>query len=298
VAATNLTVLVSGASGFIGTELVRQLEADGHTVRTLVRSAPTSDAEVSWSPSAGTIDVAALEGVDAVVNLSGASTGKLPWTKSYKKEILDSRVDATRTLAKAISVAKKPPTVFLNGSAVGFYGDRPNETLTEQSAKGSGYFPGVVEEWEAAAHGVTTTATRIVTFRTGVVVGHGGAFTPLIPLTRAGLGSRFGSGKQVWPWISLQDEAAAIVHLLTSTLGGPVNLVGPTPASSDEITRALAKKLKRWYLFRIPAWAIRALLGEAGHELLLTDEKTTPAKLLADGFVFTHATALEAIDAL
>ena len=293
----NLRILVSGASGFIGTELVHQLEADGHTVLRLVRSKPKSPSEVHWSPSTGDLDATVLGTVDAVINLSGASTGRVPWTKAYRKEILDSRVATTRTLAGAISAATHPPTVFLSGSAIGYYGDRPGERLTEQSAKGSGFFPDVVGAWEAAAQGVPK-GTRVVTFRTGVVVGRGGAFTPLIPLTRFGLGSRFGNGRQNWSWISLYDEAAAIRHLLTSKLNGPVNLTGPTPATADQVTSSLAKRMRRPYIFRIPAWVITTLLGDAGRDLLLTDQNVAPVRLTADGFEFRHPTLDSAIDAM
>jgi uncharacterized protein (TIGR01777 family) len=296
-ARAELRILVSGASGFIGTELVRQLEADGHTVIRLVRSKQRTATDLHWDPAKGLLDGAVLETVDAVINLSGASTGRLPWTSSYKREILTSRTSATSTLAAAISAAKHPPTVFLNGSAVGFYGDRPGEVLTERSDAGSGYFPGVVTEWEAAAHAVPKSV-RVVTFRTGVVVGRGGAFTPLLALIRVGLGSRFGSGKQNWPWISLRDEASAIRHLLTSTLTGPVNLAGPVPATSGQITAYLAKRMRRPHLFRIPSGIISGLLGDAGRELLLTNENVEPWLLVADGFEFEHPTVESAIDAM
>jgi uncharacterized protein len=293
----DLRILVSGATGFIGTELVRALEADGHTVLRLVRSKPRLATDVHWAPATGALDPAVMETVDAVINLSGASTGHLPWTAAYKTEIRQSRVLATSTLAAAISAAKHPPTVFLNGSAVGIYGDRPGEVLTEQSPRGAGFFPEVVGAWEAAALHVPA-ATRVVTFRTGVVVGRGGAFTPLLPLTRVGLGSRFGSGTQNWPWISLRDEVAGILHLLTSKLGGPVNLSGPAPATAGEITAYLARRMRRPYLFRIPARVIRGLLGDAGTELLLTSENVSPKLLVDDGFEFTHPTAESAIDAM
>jgi uncharacterized protein (TIGR01777 family) len=293
----DLRILVAGASGFIGTELVRQLEVEGHAVIRLVRSKPKSPNDVLWAPSTREFESRVLETVDAVINLSGASTGRIPWTPKYRQEILDSRVDATSTLAAAIRAATHPPTVFLSGSAVGYYGDRPGEVLDEQSHKGSGFFPDVVGAWEAAAQSVPK-GTRVVTFRTGVVVGKGGAFTPLLPLTRFGLGSRFGSGTQNWPWISLYDEAAAIRHLLTSKLSGPVNLAAPQAATSDEITAYLAKRMRRPYLFRIPAVIIRRLLGDAGQDLLLTSQKVEPMRLLSDGFRFTHQSVQQAIDAM
>lgn len=288
-----MRVLVAGASGFIGSELVRQLDADGHAVATLVRRAPRHENEFLWLPDTLTIDPRALEEVDAVVNLAGATTGRIPWTRSYKREILYSRVFGTQTIAEAIGRAKNPPSVFLAGSAVGYYGDRPGEVLTEASTRGDGFLSDVVEAWEQAAR-LTPESTRVVTFRTGVVVGDGGAFTPLIPLTRWGLGARFGSGRQHWPWVALHDEVAAIRHLLTSRLDGVVNIAGPVPATSKQITDALAEALGRWHPWVVPERAI-ALLGEAGRDLLLLDQQVTPERLLADGFTFRHSTVQTAI---
>jgi uncharacterized protein (TIGR01777 family) len=293
----DLRILISGATGFIGTALVRALEADGHTVLRLVRSKPKLATDVQWSPDTGDFDGAVLETVDAVIDLSGASTGRLPWTRAYKREILQSRVRATATLASAISSATHPPTVLLNASAVGYYGDRPGDVLTESSTQGSGFFPNVVAEWEAAANEVPP-AVRVVTFRTGIVVGRGGAFTPLLALTRFGLGSRFGSGAQNWPWISLLDEVSAIRHLLISKVRGPVNLAGPSPATAGEITAYLAKRMRRPYLLRIPAAIIRGLLGDAGQELLLTSQNVSPGLLIRDGFEFQHEGIESAIDAM
>lgn len=289
-------VLIAGASGLIGTELIRQLRDDGHTVLKLVRRKPSSDDEINWAPSARTIDFQVLGEVDAVINLSGASVGRIPWTPGYKKTLLDSRVQPTQTLAEAMNQVKTPPKVFLSGSAVGFYGDRPGQRLTEESGAGEGFFPELVTAWEAAA-ALAPQKTRVVNLRTAVVVAHGGGLEPVRLLTSAGLGSRFATGGQYWPWISLYDEAAAIRHLLTSKLSGPVNLTGPTPATSDRITHAYAERMHRPYLFRIPAGLVK-LLGEAGERLLLDSARVEPTRLAADGFQWRHRTVEQAIDAV
>jgi len=289
-------ILVSGASGLIGTELTRQLEADGHTVLRLVRREPQALNEYQWFPEDHTIDATLPDSTDAVVNLSGASTGRLPWTPGYKREILRSRVDATRTLAEAMAVASTPPAVYLSASAVGYYGDRPGVALDETAEKGDGFLSDVVDAWEQAAR-LAPPSTRVVTFRTGLVVGDGGAFTPLGLATRFGLAARIGSGRQYWPWISLYDEAAAIRHLLTSKLSGVVNLAGPTPATSLDVTRSLATAMHRWHALAIPTAVIETALGEPGRELLLADQRVVPAALLDDGFTFRHSTVGEAIAA-
>ena len=291
------TVLLAGASGLIGTEVTTQLREVGYDVVKLVRRPSANPGEATWSPSAGILDYTLLDRVDAVINLSGASLSRLPWTPAYKREIHDSRVSATRTLVDAMNRATTPPKTFLSGSAVGIYGDRPREILTEESARGTGFLADVVDDWEAAAQGAPA-GTRVVTLRTGVVVGQGGAMKPLLALTRVFLGSRLGHGSQIWPWISLHDEARAIVHLLTSDIEGPVNLAGPIPATSDRLTAHVAKELGRPYHLAVPEFAIKALLGDAGQEMLLSSQRVVPEKLLADGFVFAHETVEQALDAL
>lgn len=292
-----MTVLVSGASGFIGTELVAGLRAEGHRVNRLVRRAPRSADERQWAPDELSVPQSAIDEADAIVNLSGASLSRLPWTHAYKRTILMSRVRATTTLAEAIARSATPPSVFVSGSAVGFYGDRPGENLTEGSEQGTGFLPRVVESWEAAA-AKAVPHTRVVFPRTGLVVGDGGALTPLMMLAKLGLAGPLGTGHQYWPWISLHDEAAAIRYLITSsTLGGAVNLAGPHPASAGDIAHSLAAQLKRPYWLPAPSWAIKAALADAGSELLLADQRVIPERLLADGFTFRDVTADQAIAA-
>lgn len=292
-----MRILISGASGFIGTELQRQLAREDHEVLKLVRRAPRDATEINWAPAAKVIDFRVLDSVDAVVNLSGASAGRIPWTRRYKQQLWDSRVQSTRALAEAMNMASTPPRVFISASAAGYYGDRPGERLTESSPKGVGFFSDLVEAWEQAA-ALAPEKTRVVTLRSGIVVGQGGgALAPLMLTTRFGLGARIGTGGQHWPWISLYDEAAAIRHLLGSGLSGPVNLAGPTPATSDRITTELARAMRRWHKLALPERLVSAVMGEAARELLLVSQKEVPTRLQADGFSFRHERVEDAIAA-
>jgi uncharacterized protein (TIGR01777 family) len=287
-------IVVAGASGLIGQPLVRALRAAGHRVTTLVRRTPKSQSEVRWNPDAGELDPAALSGTDAVINLSGASIARIPWTLPYRRELVASRIDGTRLLSETMTAMADPPATFLSGSAIGFYGDRPRVRLDDDSPRGDGFLSDLVLAWEQAA-ALAPAATRVVNLRTSVVVARSGGLAPVRLLTTFGLGSRFGSGRQFWPWISLDDEVRAIIHLLSSSISGPVVLAGPTPATADEITRAYADILKRPRWLQVPAFAIRAALGEAGQRLLLDDMQVQPVRLAADGFEWRHRTVRDAI---
>ncbi len=194
-------------------------------------------------------------------------------------------------------MASTPPSVFVSGSAVGFYGDRPGQKLTESAIKGGGFLSDVVEAWESAAH-LAPSGTRVATVRTGLVIGRGGAMKPLLPLARLGLTGPIAGGGQYWPWVSLRDEVAAMVHLLGSDLHGPVNVAGPTPATSDATLRALARAVHRPYGLPLPRKAVTLALGDAGRELLLASQKVVPQKLLDDGFVFRDPTVQDAMNRL
>tara|TARA_R110000868_G_scaffold6370_1_gene36333 strand:- start:28001 stop:28861 length:861 start_codon:yes stop_codon:yes gene_type:complete len=277
--------------------LVRQLRAEGHEVRRLVRRQPRSDDEVNWAPASRTIDYRVMDEVDAVINLSGASISRIPWTPGYRKVLRQSRIDTTRTLTEAMNMARTPPRVFISASAVGFYGDRPGERLTEVSSAGEGFLCDLVAEWEQAAT-LVPKATRVVQARSAAVIGAGGgALTPLALFTRLGLATRFGTGGQHWSWISRHDEAAALIHLLRSPLSGPVNLVGPVPATFDRVAASIAREARRWYLLRAPEWVVRLLLGEAGQHLLLDSAKVIPTRLAADGFAWAQPRIEDAVAA-
>lgn len=290
------SVVVAGASGLIGRELCHALAERGHHVSRLVRRAPRDPNEHEWNPRAGKIQSGIISHVDAVVNLSGASIGRIPWTAGYKKTILDSRIDTTRTLVQAMSATDTPPKTFIQASAVGIYGDRGNIELTEKTERGEGFLADVVEAWEAETTPLAHSDTRVVLARTGLVVARGGAMAPLAFQTKLGVAGRIGPGTQWWPWISVRDEVEALIYLIENPLtSGPYNLVGPTAATSEEVTRTLAELLRRPYWLGLPTLAIRVLMGEAGVNLLLTSQKVTPQKLIDAGFRFQDTRVKDAL---
>ncbi|MEY2698322.1 MAG: hypothetical protein RL720_278 [Actinomycetota bacterium] len=285
--ARSLTVLIAGGTGMIGTALTSILEEQGHKVLLLSRS--TGPGHIQWNPGAISVDLDAISAehgtIDAIVNLAGSTISKMPWTAKTKHEILYSRLSTTATLVDAIVTAKKKPAVLVQGSAVGFYGNRGNEVLTEKSDRGSGFLSDVVVSWEAAAQ-PAEKHTRVAFARTGLVLGKKGALGPLRLLTSLCVSGPLAGGKDWWPWISLRDEARALAFLIENNVSGPVNLVAPTPATSGTVMKALAKLLKRPYWFPAPGFAISLVLGQAGRELLLSSQKISPEVLLSSGFTF------------
>jgi uncharacterized protein (TIGR01777 family) len=284
-----MRVLISGASGLVGSEVARQLKTAGHEPIKLVRRPISGPDEVEWNPAAGVIPADLMENIDAVVNMAGATTGKIPWTKKYKQEIVASRIDSTRTLVKAMAAAKNPPKVFVSGSASGFYGDSGDKVLTESEPKGSGFLSDLANQWEQEAL-KAPSGVRVVLARTTMVMSRQlGALGRLLPLIKLGVGGPLGSGAQWWAWISQVDEAAAIIHLInTPSASGAFNLTAPEPATCKDIVVALAKELKRPAIVPVPAFALKMILGEAATELLLCSQNMSAEKLLATGFKFQH----------
>lgn len=286
-----MNIVISGASGLIGTALTTQLTAKGHRVTRLVRREARAG-EVFWDPARGILDPSALEGTDAVINLSGAGIGDKRWSAAYKREILDSRTQTTALLSTTIASLSRKPSVFLSGSAIGIYGPRDDEQLTETSSNGSGFLVEVCEKWEAAAKPAVDAGIRTVFLRTGIVLTpRGGALKKLLLAFRIGAGGRFGTGKQWQSWITLDDEIGAIEHLLTANVSGPVNLTAPSPVTNSEFTTVLAKVLRRPAILPIPTFGPKILLGgELADALLFTGQRVMPSALLASGYSFAHPT--------
>ena len=284
-------IAITGSTGLIGTALHRALEADGHQVLAVVRRpVRAGEAAVSWDPDAGTIDAAALEGVDAVVHLAGAGIGDERWTDERKRLILESRTRGTALLAATLSSLDAKPAVLISGSAIGYYGDRGDETLTEQSAAGDDFLASICVPWEAEAQPVVDAGIRLATIRTGIVLStEGGALPKMLPLFKLGLGGPYGSGRQWWSWITLTDEVAAIRHLIDHDVRGPVNLTAPRPVPERDLAKALGRALHRPSLLPVPRFGPKLVVGaELAEALLFTSAKVLPTVLEASGFTFAH----------
>ena len=286
-----MRVLISGASGLVGTELQSQLTALGHTPVVLVRGEATKPNEVHWNPDTGEFDHTVLETIDAIVNLAGATTGKLPWTKQYKKELIESRLNSTKTLVQAIAKTTNKPKVLVSGSASGIYGDTGDVLLNETAPRGEGFLADLATAWEREAM-KAPSGVRVVLARTTMVLSREkGALGRLLPILRAGVGGKLGNGKQWWAWISLPDEARAIIHLInTPSAFGPYNLTAPEPATCKQLVKELGKALKKPTLIPVPAFALKLVFREGAQELLLCSQKMSADRLLSTGFVFNHPT--------
>jgi uncharacterized protein (TIGR01777 family) len=294
-----MLVIVTGSSGLIGTALCAHLEREGHTVTRLVRRAPQSG-EQRWDPERGELDRAVLEGADVVVNLAGAGIADHRWTAAYRATLMTSRVASTTLLATTIARCERPPTVFLSGSAIGYYGDRGDEIVDEQSPAGEGYLAEICRRWEDAAAAASSGSTRVAMLRTGIVLApRGGALQKLLRIFKLGLGGRFGDGRQWQSWISLADEVRAITHLMTADVEGPVNLTSPNPVTNREFTRILADAVHRPAFIPVPRFGPRLLLGrDLADQLLFDSQRVRPSVLDASGFMFEHDRLDTALDAL
>ncbi len=291
-----MKIAVTGASGLIGSALVPHLRARGDEVLRLVRRTAVAPDEVQWDPVAGTVDLDGLAGIDAVVHLAGAGVGDRRWSDSYKRTILDSRVDGTRTIVEAMVALEPRPRALVAGSAIGWYGDTGDQAVDETAPAGTGFLADVVRAWEAAADPAREAGIRVTHARTGLVVSaDGGAWQRLFPIFKAGLGGKLGSGRQYWSWISLRDEVAALTFLLDNTeLSGPVNLTGPDPVTNAAVTEAMGRVLRRPTLFAVPAFALKAVLGEFSTEVL-GSARVLPAVLADAGFTWQDPTVESAI---
>lgn len=286
-----MKIAVTGSTGLIGTALTVRLRADGHQVIRLVRRQPGRADEVAWSPTsaAGGIRPGALDGVTAVIHLAGAPIAGRRWTRAYMAKIASSRSQGTRALVAALTAMSTPPQVLLSASAIGFYGDTGGREVDESSPSGSGFLPGVVRDWEAAAATATQAGIRVVTMRNGIVLGRGGGILGrLVPVFKLGGGTRLGSGTQLMSWIALPDLTQAVAFLLArADISGAVNVTSPSPVTNAEFTSVLAATLHRPALLRVPTPALKLAVGGVSVDLL-SSARVTPRRLLAAGFVYRY----------
>ena len=285
-----MTVLVTGSTGLVGSALVRGLSGRGHDVIRLVRPSTEGGGtgEARWDPESGIVSLGKGRGMDAVVHLAGENIAGLAWTPERKATIRDSRVKGTRLLCEALLRLERPPGTLVCASATGYYGDRGDEVLREESPPGKGFLAGVCREWEEATGEAARRGMRVVNLRIGMVLSaEGGALAKMLPAFRAGAGGRIGSGKQYMSWIALPDLVGVILYVLaTDSLAGPVNAVSPRPVTNREFTKTLGRILGRPTVAFLPAFAARLLFGEMADELLLAGARVEPAKLVASGYRF------------
>lgn len=294
-----MRVVVAGASGLIGTPLVTGLREDGHEVLRLVRREPSAPDEARWDPQGGSVAAGALDGVDAVVNLAGAGIGDKRWTEDYKREVRDSRVLGTRTLVSAMMEREDRPLVFVNGSAVGWYGDTGDTPVTEDAPPGDGFLAEVCEAWEAEALPAAHAGIRTVLARTGLVTSsRGGLGARLLPIFKLGAGGPLASGEQYMPIISLDDEVAALRWALESEeASGPVNLCLPEAVTNKEFTRAMGRAVHRPAIVPVPRFALRIVLGEFADEGALASQRVQAEVLRSSGFTFLHGDVQQVCEA-
>jgi uncharacterized protein (TIGR01777 family) len=278
-----MKIAVTGSTGLVGSALVSSLLGAGHNVVQLKR--PTD-----WDPEKRTINASVLSGADAIVHLAGESIASGRWTAARKKQILDSRVTGTKLIAETISRMDRLPQVMVSASAIGYYGNRGDEVLREESPPGTGFLSEVCKAWEAGTDAASRKGVRVVHLRSGLILSaKGGAMSKMLVPFRLGVGGRIGSGKQYWSWITLDDVCSAIIHCIQATgLHGAVNIVSPSPSRNSEFTRVLGRVLHRPTIFPLPAFAARVVLGEMADDLLLASARVEPAKLVASRFVFRH----------
>ncbi len=295
-----MEIALTGSGGLIGSVLSSALRRDGHRVVSLVRRSPGPD-EIEWDPGAGILDATALVPFDAVVHLAGAGIGDRRWNNRYKTVIRDSRVQGTSLIARCLAeLDDGHPRRLVSASAIGFYGNRGDEELTETSDRGQGFLAEVCDAWESATAPATDAGVSVVHLRTGIVLtDHGGALAKLLPIFRLGLGGRVGDGHQWMSWISLDDEVRAIQHLLTSSMTGPVNLTAPHPVRNAEFAAELGSALSRPSAIPVPAFAPRLLLGtEMANSLLFDSQRVVSSRLSEDGFDYHHPNLADALGAV